>query len=445
VERSLSKQSTQKVPLQRHGVHREFQCRQLEAANVKLSSLIGRLGHLRCAASALVQSFQLCCLGAGWTAALAAAPAGQGSPEPAILETETSDVAVLPPPGPHRVLVGSSFEARGVHVIDGDSGKLQGEIYTAAGANFAIDPNNTYYYVAETYWSHGNRGKRDDLLSIYDDQLKLVAEIALPGRLISTPKSPTLAVSGDGRWAYVYDLQPAASVAVVDLSMHKLAAVVEIPGCGMVYAWRSAGFSSLCADGTAATVSRQDAKYTVSHSERFFDAELDPVFEESLVDRSAEHAFFISYTGVVHEAQLGEHFQILRHWSLQQAAQLAPATTSALEYTWRPGGAHFAAYHKATGRLFVLMHVGAHWSHKQSGTEIWVFDTQRQLRIARLAIPAPADAITVSQDAEPLLYVLTGRDVGEAENQLAILNAQSGEVVRTVKGVSGSFAAVKGF
>lgn len=412
---------------------------------MKLSSLSGRLGHRRLAASALVPLFQLCWLWAGWTAALAADPASQGSPQPAILGTETSDVAVLPPPSTHRVLVGSSFETGGVHVIDGDSGKRQGEIFTGALANFAIDPNNAYYYVAETYWSHGNRGKRDDLLSIYDDQLKLVAEVALPGRLIAVPKSSALAVSGDGRWAYVYNLQPAASVAVVDLSARKLATVVEVPGCGMVYAWKSAGFSSLCADGSAATVTRRGDKYTVSHSERFFDAELDPVFEESLVDRSTEHAFFISYTGIVYEAQLGEHFRILKKWSLQQAAHLAPATTSAQEYTWRPGGYHFAAYHKASGRLFVLMHVGTHWSHKQSGTEIWVFDTQRQQRIERIAIPAPSDAITVSQDAEPLLYVLTSGDAGEAGNQLAILNAQTGEVLRTVSGVSGSFAAVKGF
>jgi methylamine dehydrogenase heavy chain len=411
-------------------------------ASVKLSSPGGRFGHLRLALGALVRSFQVCCAGALWTVALAADPKG---PEPAILETETSDVAVLPPPGPHRVLVGSGLEPGGLHVIDADSGNRLGEISTASGANFAIDPNNAYYYVAETYWSHGNRGKRDDLLSIYDNQLKLVAEVAIPGRLIAMPKSPTLAVSGDGRWAYVYDLQPAASVSVVDLSTRKLAAVVETPGCGMVYAWRSAGFSSLCADGSTATITRQGAKYTVSHSERFFNAELDPVFEESLVDRSTEHAFFFSYTGIVYEAQLGEHFRILKHWSLQQAAQLAPATTSALEYTWRPGGAHFAAYHKASGRLFVLMHVGTHWSHKQPGTEIWVFDTEHQQRIARLPIPAPADTITVSQDAEPQLYVLTSRDADEATDQLAILNAQSGEVLRTVKVVGGLFAADQGF
>jgi methylamine dehydrogenase heavy chain len=413
------------------------------SAKVRLSSLSGRLSHP--VTGTLLRLFQLCWLWAGCTAALVAEPAGQGSSGSVILETETSDVAVLPPPGPHRVLVGSSFESGGVRVIDGDSGNRQGEIFTSVRANFAIDPNNAYYYVAETYWSHGNRGKRDDLLSIYDDQLKIVAEVALPGRLISAPKSPALAVSGDGRWAYVYNMQPAASVTVVDLRVRKLATVVEIPGCGMVYTWKSEGFSSLCANGTAATVTRRADKYTVSHSERFFDAELDPVFEESLVDRSAERAFFISYTGIVREAQLGEHFRILKEWSLQQAAQLAPATTSALEYTWRPGGVHFAAYHKASGRLFVLMHVGTHWSQRQSGTEIWVFDTQRQQRIERLAIPAPSDAITVSQDAEPQLYVLISRDAGEGENQLAILSAQTGEVLRTVRGVSGSFAAVKGF
>ena len=392
----------------------------------------------------LAHALPLFCIGAIWTAAFGAEPAAQVSKEPTILETETSDVAVLPPPNAHRVLVGSSFQG-GLHVVDGDTGKRQGEIFTAAGANFAIDPNDAYYYVAETYWSHGNRGKRDDLLSIYDDQLKLVADVAVPGRLIAVPKSPTLAVSGDGRWAYVYNMHPASSVAVVDLRARKLATVVETPGCGMVYAWKAAGFSSLCADGTVATVSAVGTKYTVSHSERFFDAEHDPVFEESIVDRNAEHALFISYTGIVYEAQLGEHFRIVDHWSLQQAAQLAPATTSALEFTWRPGGSHFATYHRASGRLFVLMHVGTHWSHKQSGTQVWVFDTQRRQRIAHFETPAPSDTITISQDSEPLLYVLTSRDAGEAANQLAICNAQTGEVLRTAKGVSGSFAAVKGF
>ncbi len=214
----------------------------------------------------------------------------------------------------------------------------------------------------------------------------------------------------------------------------------------MIYPWRSAGFTSLCGDGTAATVSRGTGKYTVSHSARFFDPETDPVFEESPVDRNAEHAFFISFTGIVYEAQLGEHFQIQQRWSLQKAAGLPEATTSAQQYAWRPGGSgHFVAYHKASGRLFVLMHVGTHWSHKQPGTEVWVFDTHQQRRLARLPIPAPSEVLTVSQDAHPLLYVLTSAEPGSGAGDLAILNAETGEVLHTVKGVNGFSAAVKGF
>ncbi len=111
---------------------------------------------------------------------------------------------------------------------------------------------------------------------IYDDQLKLVSEITLPGRLISVPKSPTLDISADGKFAYVYNMQPATSVAVVDLVARKTASVVEIPGCGMVYPWGPSGFASLCADGSLAYATKQGNKYTVKHTAQFFDGENDP-------------------------------------------------------------------------------------------------------------------------------------------------------------------------
>jgi methylamine dehydrogenase heavy chain len=363
---------------------------------------------------------------------------------PPILAAETSDVAILPPPGPHRVLVGSSFMG-GVRVFDGDSGEVKGQFYTGAAANFAIDPNNLYYYVAETMWSHGNRGTRADLLSIYDNQLKFVTELPLPGRLVAVPKSPTLGISGDGHWAYVYNMQPASSVAVVDLQTRKLATVVETPGCGMIYPWQQGGFSLLCADGTVASATSKGRSYTVTHSAPFFDAEQDPVFEESLVDRTVNRAFFITYTGQVFDAQLAPAFHIDHKWSLQQAAGLPAATSNALEYTWRPGGAHFAAYHRATGLLYVLMHVGPHWSHKADGTEVWVFDTRTQQRVRRIVLPAPASVITVSQDGSPLLFAVAGFGAGEHSNELTVMNAATGEVLHSVKGASGEFAAVMGF
>ena len=374
----------------------------------------------------------------------AAASVSNAADKPPILAAETSDVAILPPPGPHRVLVGSSFMG-GVRVVDGDSGEVKGQFYTAPAANFAIDPENRYYYVAETFWSHGNRGTRADLLSIYDNQLKLVTELPLPGRLIAVPKSPTLAISGDGRQAFVYNMQPASSVAVIDLKTRKLATVVETPGCGMVYPWKAGGFTLLCGDGTAASAASKDHGYTVTHSAPFFDAEKDPVFEESLVDRTTNRAFFITYTGQVFDTQLAPEFHVDRSWSLQQAAGLPAATPNALEYAWRPGGAHFAAYHRDSGLLYVLMHVGPHWSHKADGTEVWVFDTHTQQRVRRIVLAAPASVITVTQDASPLLFTISGFGGGEHANEMTVMNAATGEVLHTVKGATGEFAAVMGF
>jgi len=361
---------------------------------------------------------------------------------PAILESETSDVATLPPMGPHRLLLGGAM-GPGIRVINGDTARLEGQIQAAQGSNFVIDPNNRYIYVAETMWTRINRGTRQDLLSVYDDQLRLVAEIELPGRLISVPKSPSLEISSDGRLAYVFNMQPAASVAVVDLVARKTSNIVEVPGCGMIYPWGPAGFASLCADGTLATVYRQKGRFVVRHTAPFFDAENDPIFEESIVDRHTGRAFFISFTGLVYPAQLGEEPRIEEPWSLQEAAGLPRASTEPEHLAWRPGGSRFATYHKATGRLFVLMHAGTHWTHKDEGTQIWVFDTQAKKRIARFALEEPASLVTVTQDEKPLLFVVGG-GFGPSGG-LLVLDADTGEVLRSLRGVSGSLAAVSGF
>lgn len=366
----------------------------------------------------------------------------QDSERPAILETEVSDVATLKPPGPHRLLISGGM-AGGVRVIDGDAGTVEGQIQAAPGANFAIDPNDKFYYIAETMWSRLNRGKREDLVSVYDDQLKLVAEIPIPGRLISVPKSPSFDLSADGRLGYVYDMQPASSVVVVDLAARKVAGVVETPGCGMIYPWGTSGFASLCADGTLAHAVRRGSKFTVTHSARFFDPENDPVFEESIVDRDSGQAYFISYTGSVYPVLLGDSPKFDPPWSLQEAVGLPSVSTEPEHLAWRPGGGRIAALHKATGRLFVLMHAGTHWSHKDAGTHVWVMDTKTRKRIARFQLPSAADVIVVTQDAEPLLFVSgTGFDPSSA---LTIMNAQTGEVLRSVPGVSGGIAAVSGF
>ncbi len=387
-----------------------------------------------------------------WLPAMAAALAttvGLAADLPPPLEPEQSDVATLSPNPPHRFL---TVGRTGSVIFDGDSGKMEGSIPSGYGPNIAIAPDNSQFYVSETYWSHGARGTREDLLSVYDAKtLNLVKEIPLPGRALVF-KTQNFDVNASGTRAYVYIMHPAASVAWVDLKKQAVGGTVEIPGCALVFPWGETGFASLCGDGSLATVIiPESGPPTVTHTKPFFDANKDPIFEESLVDRATGKALFISYTGLIYEAQLGATPIIAKPWSIQQAAGFAAAGTGVQELAWRPGGGQFAAFHKASGKLFVLMHPGNYWTHKQGGTEIWVLDTKAHGLVSRFplrpvptsglgddAVPFYAD-IGVSQDDKPLLYLLTssGGDL--------VLDAGTGEQLRKVEFAGGNRVMVPGY
>ncbi len=350
--------------------------------------------------------------------------AATGAP---ILESETSDIATLPPAGPHRLFVAS--RRSGITIVNGDTAKIEGTVNAAPAAGFAAAPDNSRFYVSESIWSRINRGTRQDLVSVYDaTTLKLLTEIALPGRLIASGRVPYFNLSASGHRGYVLNMQPAASVVVVDLKANKLLSEVETPGCGLVFPFRDAGFAALCADGSLANVTLDSrGKGSITHTPVFFNAETDPVFEESLVDRSTGKALFITYTGMVHPATLGATTTIDAPWSLQQAAGLGTATTAPQHKTWRPGGRHPFALHAASGRLFALMHNGKHWTQKQAGSEVWVFDTAGKSLLRRLELPTDGYVVAVSQDARPQLYVVS------EEGWFWVIDPETGRIERNIK------------
>ena len=61
-------------------------------------------------------------------------------------------------------------------------------------------------------------------------------------------------------------------------------------------------------------------------------------------------------------------------WSLQQAASMRKATYTPMDVNWMPGGRQPIAVHHATGRIYVLMHMGEYWSEYEPAEEIWEFD-----------------------------------------------------------------------
>ena len=368
------------------------------------------------------------------------------------LQAEVSDVATLKSPAPpHRFITNSGFgSGAGFTFFDGDTGKMEGNISAGYIPNLAIAPDSSKYYVSETYWTQGTRGERQDWLTVYDGPtLSAISSIRLPSRAL-VGKVQNFDISASGGRAYVYLMQPASSVVWIDLKKQAVGGTVELPGCSLVFPWGDQGFSSLCGDGSLAEVTISDGGETkLSHTKPFFDPNKDPVYEASVVDRKTGRALFLSYTGLVYDVKLGAEPAIQKPWSIQAAAGLPVAGTGVDELAWRPGGRQFIAYHKASGRLFVLMHMGNYWTHKQGGTEIWVLDVNKRSLVARFPLwPAPTSgaagtqhppyysSLGVSQDEKPVIFLLNpdGND--------QILDAATGDVIRKIEAAGGGSVIV---
>ena len=368
-------------------------------------------------------------------------------------EVDVSDVATLKPNGPHRFFTGS-FRDEFFGIFDADSGKIEGSIPAGYVPNLAISPDNRNFLVSETYWTHGYRGQRQDLVSIWDAKtLNLIKEIPLPGRALIGGKIRNFQLSADGSKAYVYILLPASSVVWIDLKKQAVGGIVEIPGCAQIFPWGGSDFASLCADGSLALVNLSGSgQAVVTHSKPFFDSASDPIFDNSFIDPTNGKALFLSYTGLVYPAKLGPDVAIEKPWSIQQAAGFARAGTGVQELAWRPGGGQPAAYHKASGRLFVLMHMGTYWTHKQGGTEVWVLDTNTRKLVKRIPLqPIPTsglandhppyyEVIGVSQDsAKPRIYLVNDEGGGDV-----VMDAGTGEILRKVEFAGGESVLVTG-
>lgn len=328
---------------------------------------------------------------------------------------ETLSVAKLPPPTPHRVYVSDVainhiVDGR-LHVIDGDALKYLGVISTGYAGNATLSADRQELYVATTYYSRLSRGERAEVVDIHDPHtLEHKGEIAIPPRHAQAlPYQGLIRPSSDGRWLFVQNATPAASVTVVDLKTKKFAFEIPNPGCWIIIASPTVGnkFSTLCGDGSLQTVLLNDNGSFKSRgrSERFFDPDEDPVFVQS--DHIGDRHFFVSYQGHLHTADLsGDQPRLETSWPLVVGVDRRKA--------WRPSGYQLMAIHRGSGRLFVGMHSGGReGSHKDPAKEIWVFDLAQKKRLARMP-GHNAIALTVSQTDTPKLFAIDGAKMGLA-------------------------------
>jgi methylamine dehydrogenase heavy chain len=326
---------------------------------------------------------------------------------------EKQTVVTAPPAGPTRAYVSDIaiqhiVDGR-LHVIDVDAARYVGQIPLAYAGQAVLSPDRKRIYVSTTYYPRLWRGTRADVIDIWDaETLSFTGEIPIPERRAQALNYKGLiSVSPDSHWLYVQNATPASSISIVDLRERRLASEVANSGCWLALPVPSAPnrFATLCGDGTMETITLDErgALASRTRSERFFDADVDPIFvhAETIGDRF----FFVSYLGKVHEVDLSaEKPRAVGSWSMIGAADA--------KKNWRPGGYQLFAIHAKSGRMYVLMHPdGQEGSHKNPAAEIWAFDLATKKRIAR--IPGNnAMSVTAIQGGAPRLVALDAMTMG---------------------------------
>lgn len=300
------------------------------------------------------------------------------------IETVGRVETLEPPLGPHWVWASDPVNER-MALVDLRDGRMLGTVDGGWGVTTGLfsDVRNEFY-VPATYYSRGSRGVRTDVVTAYDGfTLAPVGEVVIPPkRAINALPSGNAALLDDARFAVIFNQTPASSVSVVDVENRRFAGEIATPGCSLVYASGPRRFFMICGDGSLLSIVLDEEGRASSRirTHPFFDPKIDPVMEKAA--RIENRWFFISFQGWVHEVDVtGPEPEFAPRWALLDEGDRADS--------WLPGGPQPVAAHAGLGRLYVLMHQGGVDTHKQHGTEAWVYDVNRQQRVLRVPMRNP--------------------------------------------------------
>ena len=324
------------------------------------------------------------------------------------------DAAFLQPPAGKMVVVDPTKEKI--------NEQFKGMFDAAFFAAFTVSTSRSEMYVGEHFYSRVTRGERTDAITVYDKtNLESIDEIILTGskRAEMAPTEYLLNLSNDEALLFVYNYTPATSVTVIDIVQRKILNEVNLPGCALIYPTGKRGFSSLCSN--ASIISYQfDGNGNVIgpwQKDPFFSIKQDALFERpAIIDGIG---YFPTVKGNMQEIDLnGSQAEILGKWSL--------VTEDEIAHGWRPGGMNLTAA-DASGHFYVLMHRdGYYGSHKNSGTEVWVYDSNRKRRVRRIPLTEAGFTIGVTKSRDPILIVSNNN------MNLDVYDASTGEYIRTL-------------
>lgn len=330
-------------------------------------------------------------------------------------------------PSPHWVWIGdmafTHLPDGRAYLVDGDKGAMLGLLST--GFNYVSPlpaPDGSVIYSPETYFSRGTRGTRTELVTLYDPRtLTPIDEITIPAKRVSAiPMQGQASLTDGGRFLLIYNYTPEQSTTVVDTQSRKFVGEVDTAGCALLFPTGPRDFFSLCADGGVLSVTLDDSGHAAKlvHSRPLFELQKDPITEKPV--RLGDTWYFTSYESNIYPFKTdAKGTTVGKRWSLVTDAERAAG--------WRTGGLQQLAMHRATRRLYAIMHQGPLPTHKDPGNEVWVYDVTSGKRLQKITLKNIASSIQVSQDDQPLLYA-----VFLGSSALEIYDAMTGSYLRSV-------------
>ena len=290
--------------------------------------------------------------------------------------------------------------------------------------NFTQARSRNEFYIMETFHERGARGKRTDVLAIYDKTtFNIVKELVWDEtgtvRVQALPERYSMTLTADERFLLVSNFSPAASFTVVDLDTREIVTTIGTPGCVLTYPTGKNGVSSLCNNGGLLSTVLDNNGYMQAQYQiaPFFDTDKTPIYERpAIVDGIA---YFPSFAGLVHAIDLrGDVATHLETWSLVSAQER--------RQNWRPSGLALIDTDEQ-GLVYLLMNPGGRDGSQTHGSEhVWVFDMAAKQRLRAIDLPNFGISLALSRGARPKLVVTNG------DMNLDVLDARSGAFMQTI-------------
>ena len=311
------------------------------------------------------------------------------------------------------------------YIFDASTGGMQGLI-SISSMTPTVQPSmeRREFYNAGSFYSRGAYGDRTDILTVHDfENLSPIAEVKIPDKITSLPIQNYIGLMSAGRHVAISNITPALSISIVDIEERVFVGEVSTPGCGLILPVENNDFLTICGDGSLMLIDLDSSgrEQNRVRTKQFFDVQDDPIFDRPVP--ASDGWLLFSHGGKAFNVTVeDDRINISSAWSL--------ITEDEAQENWWPGGGQLATLHKNLGLFYIVMHQGEQYTHHEPGSEVWVFSTHSQRKIATIEFEKQVKHIMVTQEVEPLLII------GEKDGGTQIYDALTFQHERTIEGPS---------